>query len=633
MPTVKIAARSAALNAVALLHKRGELNEHLLPYNKVKGAENVRDFYFKHWAQYRKEKPSLAGTKKNYRVHELQAPEQIVDSLPQAKVNLYLYEISFRPKFRPDDSNIEIFYNLFNSEQNYGILTAKPLPATGAMKFYQSFGAIECQISSSAATTAVATDELLTKLKRFNHTLFCDILDIKKSFLAFDSKDSFIIVPTKAAAIDWSIVDSFQKLQPIRERGESERRNETYNYNDWIHRVVCPWYRRDHATRYVVTRINESLTPLSSFPNDDFQTYDSYVKDKYNVSVNHSDQFLIEVKGITTHLNRIHAGDGEDGRRKTNVRGPEFLIPELCHNFQYPGDLWLKATLLPSLLHRMTYLLHAENLREWLNDGLGLTVDGYSPLPVIEQMAKVPIVYEEKAPITNAIVFPRPGESEPKVLLPRDIVPLRDSIACPWPESIEPLDLERNFDKAHSVDIDYFVNFIQEKFLDMGIVEKGEDRIPALVRSARSALSANMAVCDTPTPDKIRINLLEMPAEQLPNSRGIEQHNLLAAITAASSADVFDMERFEVLGDAFLKFGISLYLMQNHKDWHEGHLSTLKGSIVSNRNLCYCAFNLNIPGKIKIHDFRPKDDWQPPMMRTTPLVQVSVNRLANIILL
>lgn len=618
MPSIKIAARSAALKAIQLLHEAGEIDDHLIPYNKIKLPPNVNDLYFNHWTPYRQEKPHLAGSKKNYRVHELQIPDQLIESLPRIQSNLYLYRIQFRPKFKQDDSNIEIFYNLFNSDQNYGILTAKPLPKMGSMKFYQSFGSIQCAIDSSAVCIVIPTNEKLLHLKRFNHTLFRDILDIKKTFLAFDSKDSFIIVPTNGNEINWNIVENFQKLKPIKSKTDAERKNEQYNYDDWIFRVICPWYRRDTATRYVVTKVNTSLNPISPFPNDDFQTYASYVKDKYDVSVIHSDQFLIEVKGITTHLNRIHAGDGEDGRKKMNARGPEFLIPELCHNFEYPGDLWLKATLLPSILHRITYILHAENMRLYLNNGLGLSVENYIPQPVIEHMAKVPIIQEEKAPIMNAIVFPRPGESQPKAFLSRDIVPLSESIACPWPESMEPLDLDRKFDEAHSVDIDYFVNFIQEKFVDMGIVERGQDKIPTLLKSV---MSPQKALCDVPSPEKFRIKLLEIPFNQL-MPRGIEQHNLLAALTAASSADVFDMERFEVLGDAFLKFGISLYLLQKHENWHEGHLTSIKGRIVSNRNLCYCSFNINLPGKIKIHDFKPKDDWQPPMLKTSPLVQV-----------
>lgn len=77
-----------------------------------------------------------------------------------------------------------------------------------------------------------------------------------------------------------------------------------------------------------------------------------------------------------------------------------------------------------------------------------------------------------------------------------------------------------------------------------------------------------------------------------------------------------------MLGDAFLKFGVSLYLIQKHSEWQEGSLTSMKGQIVGNRNLCYAAIRLKLPGMIKIHNFSPKHDWQPPMFKVEDQVQV-----------
>lgn len=63
------------------------------------------------------------------------------------------------------------------------------------------------------------------------------------------------------------------------------------------------------------------------------------------------------------------------------------------------------------------------------------------------------------------------------------------------------------------------------------------------------------------------------------------------------------MELFEVLGDAFLKFSVSFFLIQKHIDWHEGFLTTIKGQIVGNRNLCYSAIRHKLPGMIKVNQF------------------------------
>lgn len=67
--------------------------------------------------------------------------------------------------------------------------------------------------------------------------------------------------------------------------------------------------------------------------------------------------------------------------------------------------------------------------------------------------------------------------------------------------------------------------------------------------------------------------------------------------------DVFDMERFETIGDAFLKFIASLYLFKSHAKWHEGHLTSLKGRMVSNRNLFYIGTDYGLASMLKTTKF------------------------------
>ena len=102
------------------------------------------------------------------------------------------------------------------------------------------------------------------------------------------------------------------------------------------------------------------------------------------------------------------------------------------------------------------------------------------------------------------------------------------------------------------------------------------------------------------------------------------------------TGDVFDMERFEVLGDGFLKFISSLYLYKKYEDWHEGYLTTLKGKMVSNRNLFYVGNNFGLSGMIKSSRFDPNENL-PPSIRVPKEVQDIVednkrmlNKMSNI---
>lgn len=84
------------------------------------------------------------------------------------------------------------------------------------------------------------------------------------------------------------------------------------------------------------------------------------------------------------------------------------------------------------------------------------------------------------------------------------------------------------------------------------------------------------------------------------------------------------IELLDSFQDAYLKFSVSLYLLQNHTNWGEGHLTSIKSQLVSNRNLCYSAIRNGLPGMMKIQNFETKY-WQPPMLKVSDLVKVKFN--------
>lgn len=567
---------------------------------------------------------ALAGTKKNYRLLELQTPDALCQSMPQPNRELYLYKINIEPNFSTADvdNNVKVFHNLLQSKRSYGILTKKPIPPLGLMKFYQSFGEINTQIDPNPLKLRINNDRDLDELKRFNWILYRYVLDVCKEFFVYDLTDSFITVPINENGIDWNIVRSFQAWSEAKEKPISERKNATYNENDWLHKVVCKWYGPDFESRYIVTRVASNQTPFSQFPNESYSSYAAYVTDKYPSvgSVVGKDQFLIEVKGITRNLNLMHPGDGEDGRRQRTSRGQETLIPELCHNFNYPGDLWLKAIVLPSALRRVYYLLHAEHIRVSINQYVGLDVKDYIPKPLRSQ--KMPRNTPAQARhIQNPIIRPRPEDQIAKELKISDMRRLTALSGLPGTESEEPIDVERDFDQMYEVDLDYYFAYINKKLSVMSLSDR--KRMENELNPNRLQMADFRGLLDTPSDEKLCIQLLKTKLSS-PVPRGVEQHDILAAITTTSAGDLFHMELFEVLGDAFLKFGVSLSLMHNHQDWHEGFLTAMKGRIVGNRNLCYNAIKMKLPGMINKNNFDPKDDWQPPMFKVDDVIRVSV---------
>lgn len=206
-----------------------------------------------------------------------------------------------------------------------------------------------------------------------------------------------------------------------------------------------------------------------------------------------------------------------------------------------------------------------------------------------------------------------------------------NSDECKWKKFLEPIDISRNVEKTFPVELDYYYKFVSSlipeitklKLRDEDEYSKSQFDIPSV--SSRLETYNNMtignisttieklAIKDSPIEQKMEIEMLKNNYEKDNCLKSAEQYEFLAAITSARVNDVFDMERFELLGDAFLKFSVSLYLTNKFNSWHEGYLTMIKSRMVSNRNLLYCMMETNICEKICASSFNPNSVWLSPL--------------------
>ena len=104
----------------------------------------------------------------------------------------------------------------------------------------------------------------------------------------------------------------------------------------------------------------------------------------------------------------------------------------------------------------------------------------------------------------------------------------------------------------------------------------------------------------------------------------------MQALTAKSSDDVINFERVETLGDSFLKFATSIFLFQEFPDFNEGFLSFLKGKIVGNLNLYFCAEQKNIAGRVNVEKFIPDCNFiVPSFSLERGLMKVLIEKKVN----
>nr|AWH61386.1 putative dicerB [Actinia equina] len=92
---------------------------------------------------------------------------------------------------------------------------------------------------------------------------------------------------------------------------------------------------------------------------------------------------------------------------------------------------------------------------------------------------------------------------------------------------------------------------------------------------------------------------------------------LLQALTTKGAGDAFDLERLEMLGDAFLKQAVSIYLFCFYTNKDEGKLTRRKVSQISNLKLYKVSTAHHLPGYIQTTVLDRKS-WAPPCLQVKP---------------
>ncbi|XP_013149103.1 PREDICTED: endoribonuclease Dicer [Papilio polytes] len=605
----KSAKRSAALNACILLHKSGELNEFtLLPeaYSRVNFDQLDIKQCFPNWPEHEERNSKgvpAVGTKKRIRKHAKVYPAVLNGPCTWAygQNTFYLHIIELKAAFAaPAESRERALYELLQRGEGYGLLSCSPLPPLCDFPMFLDLGEVTTSIRINYAKIDVDLD-LFEFIKEFHYFIFYQVLEVAKKFLVFDgTKNSLYVVPVKDDGngydIDWNVIQQYKGIPPVAVPTLEERRAVKATRESYQYSVVSPWYRATiFPDRYIVSDVLEYMSPQSLFGTDTFGTYANYYSNKYNLEIEgERSQPLLEVRSISTRMNcllprsatikslsekqrkLISAAQGDDSSRGFT----EIFIPEFCIKYEYPGVLWYKATILPSIIHRVHMLLLAEELRVeiatatkygqlTLNKG-----EKWEPVRVNIEVAKKSLLSQVEGP-------------EEKMAALKNTV---DRINNPIDESARrPVALMSMKDSVYQ---------LQKREINKEYPwEENTEPIPSAAAILPPPIIYN---------DKIDILLRE------PVGRGPEQKDILAALTTIKSHDNFNLERAETLGDAFLKFAASLYLFHKFPTLNEGQLTNIKGRLIGNRNLYYAGEKIRLGGRMKIEGFSPRTDFVVP---------------------
>ncbi|XP_076245317.1 endoribonuclease Dcr-2 [Calliopsis andreniformis] len=596
MISINDAKRSAAMKTCIELHKIGELSDRLVPNTADSITKNM-DYLFPNWIN--EDKSELIGTYKKKRRHKLQFPSALYGAFPIPNKPMFLHLLHAKPVYSAphDDNRHLVFYNLLCSKASFGILSSTKMPQIPAFPLFMNVGQLNVNVEVNYAEMNLSESEI-GSIKLFHTLIFNEIVPVIKPFMVFDNynlDNCFLIVPIdEQGKINWEVVKQYKQINRVSPEAPFD-----INSNDYELSLVVPNYRAS-ADVYIVTEVCEDLTPGSCFPTDNFLTYAHYYKEKHDLDINNLKQPMLEVKPISGKINCIKPRSMSTAlkRRKIADSGKELkehLVPELCIRLMFPALYYLKATMLPSILHRISQFLIAEDLRYTIavEAHLGsLSTDNKWPPLTITDVEK-----EESFEPSVEMCIDENIENlqyEPILNGPEIDVLNTEAYHYPWTKDQEPPDMYRNIEEIQMIQIEHYCQFMS------GTCSQNSNAM----QNKKNNISRPSI---TGPPLKIL---------SLKNSRGPDPTQIMYALTSVLGRDAFNLERLETLGDSYLKFLTSLFLYNMFPKYNEGSLTILKGKIIGNRNLYYCGNAKLIPGRMKIDDFDPFSNFIAPAYTT-----------------
>uniref|UniRef100_H2YYK2 ribonuclease III n=1 Tax=Ciona savignyi TaxID=51511 RepID=H2YYK2_CIOSA len=396
MPSVLLAQQAVAMETCKILYHSGELDENLMPI----GKETVK--YAEELDPWKREISSISGrpgsTKKRQTYNK--------DS------NLFMYEVRMRIRVPLlDELNVRRRRLFFPEDTTrcFGILTTKLLPQIPGFPIFTRSGEESCQLKFCRGFIQLSPQQV--KLVRiFHRYVFSDMLRVDRVPLSFQPEQSssqlLVVVLNKAYSskcdsldIDWSFMMRTESKRRVIEKIKSDpwykhrmtEMNKVFVFNRELYEdgvVVAKYRSLTFYKSFYVAELKDDMTPQSSFPSSEYQSFQHYYKVKYGLNIRCLKQPLLDVDHTSSRLNLLtprHLNQKgkalpmsslEKKRAKyESLHNRQILVPELCEVHPIPASLWRKAVCLPSVLYRVSQLLIAEELRQDIAVKSGITME------------------------------------------------------------------------------------------------------------------------------------------------------------------------------------------------------------------------------------------------------------------
>nr|XP_031838404.1 endoribonuclease Dcr-1 [Nomia melanderi] len=391
MPNRAMARRMAALQLCIDLHRKNEIDDNLLPIGKENFKAKPEDAEVPALPDESKVDFSEArpGTTKRRQYYYKKTAEALTDCRPKTGIPSYLYHIKMVLSCPlPEEQNTRgrRIYPPEESAIGFGIITLKKIPKLCPFPIYTRSGEVHVKLKLSKQTV-VLNEAQIEKIATFLNYTFTNVLRLQQYLMLFDpnaSENSYMIVPVKLdkeadVTVDWDFLECIYKNRnsvpmKVPEEVRKDFKFDALKYHD---AVIMPWYRsQDQPQYFYVAEICSNLNPKSSFPGDDYSTFEEYYLKKYDIQIQNVVQPLLDVDHTSARLNfltpryvnrkgvALPTSSEETKRAKReNLEQKQILVAELCAIHPFPASLWRQAVCLPCILYRINALLLADQIR------------------------------------------------------------------------------------------------------------------------------------------------------------------------------------------------------------------------------------------------------------------------------
>lgn len=283
--------------------------------------------------------------------------------------------------------------------QGFGILTLKKIPKISSFPIFTRSGEVKVELELTKKKVFL-NETQLQMINTFINYTFTNVLRLQKYLMLFDAEaidNSFFIVPTTKTdssngnidiSVDWdflNLIAANSERMPI-PIPDDVRSTREFDPNKFKDAVVMPWYRnQDQPQYFYVAEICYHLSPESSFPGDNYKTFQEYYFRKYGITIQNSQQPLLDVDHTSARLNFLTpryvnrkgvalptSSEETKKAKRENLEQKQILVPELCTIHPFPASLWRAAVCLPCILYRINALLLADEIRRQVSNDLCL---------------------------------------------------------------------------------------------------------------------------------------------------------------------------------------------------------------------------------------------------------------------